>query len=144
MHLYDPQRESTASFTTYIKTACLNNIRDESRRVKNPTHQKELLRAHNGDREMAHWWIDEDRTEWEDTKNGLDLVTRPVNVDYKDRPLAHWLLSQDPDTKVKWRDVLRQFPDYENEDKAGRALKRVKKAVEKAGFYRFQSRLVRE
>lgn len=66
--LHDPNRKGAASITTYIKRAVLNNIRDELRRV--PTHQAELLRAHKGDLDAAHWWIDRYREEW---NNDLDL-----------------------------------------------------------------------
>lgn len=136
MALYDHSREDGASFTTYVRKAVFNNVREEFRRLLNPTHQKELLRAHNGDIEIAHWWIDEDRMEWEETENGLELVPRPSHIAPEDRPLAHWLLDQDLDTKITWRDVLSDFPEYKTEDTAGRALRRVKKAIEKAGFYR--------
>ncbi len=135
MALHDHSREGGASFTTYVRKAVFNNVREEFRRLLNPTHQKELLRAHNGDIEAAHWWIDQERQEWEDTKNGLDLVTYS-HVAQEDRPLAHWLLDQDLETKITWRNVLRRFPDYKTEDTAGRALRRVKKVIEKAGFYR--------
>jgi hypothetical protein len=134
MLLYDPDREGAGSFTTYVKRAILNNIRDELRRGKRPTHQAELLRAYNGDREVAHWWIDEE------TNRGWGDDWEPVishNIAPKDRPLAHWLLDQGPNTKITWRQVLSAFPVYKTDDTAGRALKRVKKAIEKARFYRF-------
>jgi len=136
MMLYDPDREGAGSFTTYVKKAILNNIRDELRRVNNPTHQAELLRAHNGNRDHARWWINQERHEWERIKNDLELVAY-YNIAPKDRPLAHWLLDQDPNTKITWRQVLSAFPVYKTDDTAGRALKRVKKAIEKARFYRF-------
>src|SRR5208282_2466743 len=91
---------------------------------------------HSGDIAVAHWWIDEDRAEWQETKNGLELVPRPSHFAPNDRPLAHWLLDQDLETKLTWRHVLSEFPDYKTEDTAGRALRRVKEAIEKAGFYR--------
>jgi hypothetical protein len=122
MALHDHNRDGGASFTTYIRKAVHNNIRQEFRRLLNPTHQKELLRAHNGDIVVAHWWIDEER---------------PPHFHPKDRPLAHWLLDQDLETKITWRHVLSEFPGYKTEDTAGRALRRVKKAIERAGFYRF-------
>ncbi len=135
MVLHDHSREGGASFTTYVRKAVFNNVRDEFRRLLNPTHQKELLRGHNGDIVVAHWWIDEDRAEWEETKNGLELVPRPSHFAPQDRPLAHWLLDQNLEIKITWRHVLSQFPGY-TEDTAGRALRRVKKAIERAGFYR--------
>jgi hypothetical protein len=134
MILYDPDRKGAASFTTYIKRSVLNNIRDELRHQKNPKHQAELLRAHNGDRVFAHWWVDEEREERDG--NSLELVIYH-KVAPTDRPLAHWLLDQDPQTKITWRHVLAAFPDYKTEDTAGRALRRVKKAIEKDRFYRF-------
>lgn len=137
MALHDPNREGGASFTTYLKNAVKHNLWDQLQRPKKPTHQKVLLCAHNGDREVAHWWIDEEKDGWEETKNGLELVTRPSNIAFEDRPLAHWLLDQNLKTKVTWRHVLRRFPEHKTEDTAGRALRRVKKAIEKAGFYRF-------
>jgi hypothetical protein len=118
IELYDPAHKDGASFTTYLKNAIEHNFTDEKRRARKPPHQRELLRAHNGDKEMAHWWIDEEIAE-------------------KDRPLAHWLLEQDPDLTITWRRVLVRFPEYKTEDRAQRALQRVKRAIEKAGFYRF-------
>jgi hypothetical protein len=134
MALHDHSREGRASFTTYIRKAVANNVREEFRRLLNPTHQKELLRAHNGDIAAAHWWIDEERREWEDTKNGLEFITYS-HFTPKDRPLAHWLLDQNLEIKITWRHVLDEFPDHQTEDTAGRALRRVKKAIE-AGFHR--------
>jgi hypothetical protein len=121
MALHDHNRESGASFTTYVRKAVYNNVREEFRRLLNPTHQKELLRAHNGDIAVAHWWIDE---------------KHPSHFAPQDRPLAHWLLDQNLEIKLTWRQVLGEFPGYKTEDTAGRALRRVKKAIEKAGFYR--------
>ena len=135
MALHDHSRDGGASFTTYVRKAVSNNVREEFRRLLNPTHQKELLRAHNGDIAAAHWWIDEERRECEDTKNGLELITYSHFIP-KDRPLAHWLLDQNLEIKITWRHVLDEFPDYQTEDTAGRALRRVKRAIEKAGFYR--------
>jgi hypothetical protein len=135
MTLHDPNREGGASFTTYLKNAVKHNIWDQLRRPKKPTLQKILLFLHNGDRAVAHWWIDEERDGWEETKNGLELVTRPSNMAFEDRPLAHWLLDQNLKTRITWRHVLRRFPEYKTEDTAGRALRRVKKAIE-AGFHR--------
>lgn len=138
MMLHDPNRNGAAFFTTYVKRAVLNNIRDELRRVLT-THQAELLRAHEGDLEAARGWIDLTRTTWKPTKNGLQRVTRAINIEFKDRRVAHWLLRQDPTVKITWRHVVNQFPDY-TEDTAGRVLRRVKKAIEKAGFYRIKSK----
>jgi hypothetical protein len=135
MTLHDPNRAGGASFTTYLKNAVKHNIWDQLHRPKKPTLQKILLFLHNGDREVAHWWIDEERARWEETKKGLELVTRPSNIAFEDRPLAHWLLDQNLKTRITWRHVLRRFPDYKTEDTAGRALRRVKKAIE-ARFYR--------
>lgn len=133
MLLHDPNRQGGASITTYIKRAVLNNIRDELRRV--PTHQAEFLRAYGGDLEAADSWIDLTRNRREHTKNELKLVRHPVNIDFRDRSLAHWLLRQHPNTKITWRHVLRRFPKYRSEDTAGRALRRVKEAIERAGLY---------
>jgi len=138
MMLYDPDREGAGSFTTYVKRSLLNNIRDElRRRRKNPTHQAELLLAHGGDFASAHRWISLKRTMWKRTKNGLRRVTWAINIDFKDQPLAHWLIRQNQTTKVTWRHVLAAFPKYRTEDTAGRALRRVKKAIEKFRPRRF-------
>ncbi len=40
--LYDHNRESGASFTTYVRKVVDNNVQEEFRRLLNPTHQKEL------------------------------------------------------------------------------------------------------
>lgn len=120
---YDPNDGRNASFTTYLKKAVLNNFQDELRRTKRPPHQKEFLRAHNGDKFYAHLWIDEEL---------------PRHIAPKDRPLAHWFIDQDPDMTITWWHVLAAFPNYRTESRAGRALRRVKKAIEKAGFYRFR------
>jgi DNA-directed RNA polymerase specialized sigma24 family protein len=137
MALHDPNREGGASFTTYLKNAVKHNLWDQLRRPKKPTHQKILLLAHNGDLEAAHWWIDEETEGWEETKSGLEHVTRPKHIALKDRPLAHWLLDQHRSAKITWRHVLRRFPEYKTEDTAGRALRRVRGAIEKGRFYRF-------
>lgn len=135
MTLYDPNRDGGASFTTYLKNAVKHNLWDQLHRPKKPTLQRKLLHLHNGDKEVAHWWIDEEKDGWEETKDGLELVTRPSNIAFEDRPLAHWLLDQNLKNKVTWRHVLGRFPEYKSEDTAGRALKRVKKAIEKALCY---------
>jgi hypothetical protein len=126
--LYDSSRK--ASFTTYLKKAVLNNIRQEFRRLLRPTHQEELLRAWGGDVIAAAWWINYKQTRW--VQGGKKQVTR-VNVKPKDRPIALWMLEH-PHIKITWRHVVSQFPEH-TEDTAGRALKRIKVAVEQAGFY---------
>jgi len=122
MRLYDPNRKE-ASFTSYLRRAITNNIKDIQQRIHNPTHQRALIGACDGSVESAHYWIEDE--------------DRPVGkIAPKDRPLAHWLLERDLDTKITWRHVLAQFPELKNEDGAGRALRRVKKTIEKAGFMR--------
>jgi hypothetical protein len=120
---YDPNRQRKSSFTTYLKKAILNNFRDEIRRLKTPTHQAEFLCDFNGDLEAAHLWVDENR----------DIYARK-HVASEDRPLAHWLLDQDPHLTITWRHVLSAFPKYKTEDTAGRALGRVKKALKQFGY----------
>jgi hypothetical protein len=133
---YDPHRLPKASFATYIKKAVLNNILDEVRDLKTPTHQKELLRAFNGYDESAHAWIEEYKDKY--SKKGGGYVQVPgKNIRPEDQSLAHWLVDQAPRQTITWRHVLAAFPNYRTEDTAGRALRRVKKAIEKAGFYKF-------
>lgn len=126
---YDPENDRGARFTTYLMKAIMNDVWKEVRRAKKVTLQAALLSAYNGDALAASWWINYERTEWE---AGGDKLVTFSNIAEKDRPLAHWLLEQDPHTKMTWRHVLSAFPDYRSEDRACRALKRIKRAVEKA------------
>jgi hypothetical protein len=115
-----------------LKNAIYNNISEEYRRVQRPAPpQQKLLKFHNGDRDYAHWWIDEELCEFDGGRPETPLVVVRQNILEKDRALAHWLVEQDPDKKITWRHVLGKFPEYKTEDTAGRALQRVKNAIDK-------------
>lgn len=131
---YD-QNRSTASFTTYLKKAGLNNISQEFRHLFRTTHQAEMVRAFGGNRHNAKRWINSEREVSRNTDDGVVESRTLHNVPPRDRPLMLWLLDQDPCVRVTWRQVQAAFPQY-SEDQAGRALRRVKKFIELKGFYK--------